>query len=916
MKKNYTLGIKSKKKSIPININSNPTPGKFLFSNHVNNIASSYISMGQKIQTNKNIRASKLIHVNTHSGTNYYTINSKETKQTNSSISSSIPTNIRNYNRSQINSININNYFNINNNLSSNHYEVNSSEKNNHNYNNVGLNSRDKRQVSTISNSHLSNNNVMINVYQGSSNNSNNSKLKNRVNSINTSNNLPKTRQAYSTRANFLDSRNKTKKVPMKSKIRQSKYQNINNKPISSSFSNVYTTKSRFQRRDTNNYCRGDLASNNIYENNFDNNFKKIQNINNYNYINKNVNEIRNKHFRHNTASFGNKDIINIFHHKKTFSKINNKYNNLNNNINNIGNININNNIYINHEISNKSININQIRKNTIKNNSIKEPNLSVQNIINKIKINNSKKKINQISKGKINDGKIYVFEKRNLKESNYNSNKVNNYNNHIIYYSKNTSNNNNNQISKNHVNHANIPHQIKVTSSNNTSITGVKKIFVKQKEIKKLNKNNINNKPIPTPNQKIKTNIIPSQRNIKINLAKFLQDVKNKSNNKLIMGRKSLSIKRISKENNTDFSTTQTNDKLTQKILKNNYVSNQLNNNNLNNKNNKKLVYDDKNKKAIDNNKIENEKKDDNSLNKNNNLEFNKKEVKNKDSNGPINLLNDICNNNYKKINKKNNFISNNNSTTNNYINNKYDYSTDNIPEPINNITKKIDLKDNIQNITDLNNSNIKNNNTETKVEAINDKNNEDLKSEKEKDEAIKDNINEDIKSEKKKENEISKDTIENEKKNDLKNEDFILDSKNYANKDDDNKLINNIKNILFDEDNLDEFPEDYDENFNDLYSIINKMNFGNVLVCVEGLFTPEGKTYKKYKDKFDKSYERAFFKKGNSFSNSNNKPKKIIEVASSNAKTNSSSSKKKNIVSPNLIYNDLNIVKELNVN
>ena len=141
------------------------------------------------------------------------------------------------------------------------------------------------------------------------------------------------------------------------------------------------------------------------------------------------------------------------------------------------------------------------------------------------------------------------------------------------------------------------------------------------------------------------------------------------------------------------------------------------------------------------------------------------------------------------------------------------------------------------------------------------------------------------------------------------------ILDNKNYDNKDDNNKLINNIKNILFDEDNLDELPDDYDENFNDLYSIINKMNFGNVLVCVEGLFTPEGRTYKKYKDKFDKSYDKAFFKKGNSFSNSNNKPKKIIEVGTSNAKTNSSSSKKKNIVSPNLM-NDLNIVKELNVN
>lgn len=231
--------------------------------------------MGQKIQNNKNIKASKLIHVNTNSGTNYYTINSKETKQTNSSISSSIPNNIKNYNRSEINSININNYLNNKNNLSSNFYEIKSSEKNNHNYNNVILNSRDKRQVSTISNLHLSNNDVMINGYQGSSNDSNNSKLKNRVNNINTSNNLPKTRKTNSTRANFLDSRNKTKKLPMKSKMRQCKYQNISNKPISSSFSNVYTTKSCFQRRDTNNYCRVNLASNNINEKNFENNYKK-----------------------------------------------------------------------------------------------------------------------------------------------------------------------------------------------------------------------------------------------------------------------------------------------------------------------------------------------------------------------------------------------------------------------------------------------------------------------------------------------------------------------------------------------------------------------------------------------------------------------------------------------------------------
>ena len=135
--------------------------------------------------------------------------------------------------------------------------------------------------------------------------------------------------------------------------------------------------------------------------------------------------------------------------------------------------------------------------------------------------------------------------------------------------------------------------------------------------------------------------------------------------------------------------------------------------------------------------------------------------------------------------------------------------------------------------------------------------------------------------------------------KGNENNNKLTILVNDNSDDKTNNTKLIeNNITNDLFDEDNLSELPEDYDENFNDLYSIINKMNYGNVLVCVEGLFTPEGRTYKKYKDKFDKLYNKLFYKKGNSFTNSNNKPKKIVEGTSvaSNAKTNSSSSKKYN--------------------
>ena len=90
MKKNNTLEIKPLKKSIQINISTNTSPSKFIFSNNVNKVASSYLSMGRKIQNTKNIKASKILQINTISGPNYFTLNSKETKQTNGSITNSI----------------------------------------------------------------------------------------------------------------------------------------------------------------------------------------------------------------------------------------------------------------------------------------------------------------------------------------------------------------------------------------------------------------------------------------------------------------------------------------------------------------------------------------------------------------------------------------------------------------------------------------------------------------------------------------------------------------------------------------------------------------------------------------------------------------------------------------------------------
>ena len=825
LKKNNALGIKPKKKSIPININSNPTPGKFLFSNPVNNIASSYLSMGQKIQINKNIKASKIIHVNTNSATNYYTLNSKDTKQTNCSITNSMLNNLKMNNKSELNSINVNNYINLSNNHSQQqNYEINR-------INNI--NSKDKKQLSTLSNSKITSE-LLINGYQGSKNNINNSKHKTKNNNMTNINHFSKNKQTYSTRVNFLDSKNKTKKIPMKSKIRQYKYQFKNNKPISTSFNNIYSTKRHFQGNnhiDLYTYVRGEIFNNIKYEKHYESKFGK--NITSYNLIDKNKNlcEIKNSHNRHNTASFGNKEIMNIFHKKNLSNKINS----------NIIDLNINDDK--NNKKGKKPINTNN------------NPNIGSisgvhNNIINKININNnSRKKIKKLSNGKINDIKILVNEKRlSIKENkpNPNSNK-NITNNHKFYYTKYLSNNY----------HSNIIHHIKNPTTNiNLNIAGIRKIMVKPKESRKLNKNKISGKLIPTPAQKIKNNLIPSQRNIKNNLTKFLQGIKTKQNNKskIVVGRKSFSIKKISKENNSDFSLPQFNDKLSNKLLneeeKNQNINDDNINKNLQNKNEKNgEISEIPNKHIV-------------------NININNKIEKNQD-----NLINIICKNNIKSNNINN--CSNDSTSNNIYGNNKNEYSIDNIPEPIcNNLKdKRKESNESLQNINNLNNSNLHLNNC---IEH-----NKDIK--KDKETKIKDNN--------------QKDSLKEDNKKKL--------------------IDNNIKNNLFDEENLDELPDDYDENFNDLYSIINKINFGSVLVCVEGLFTPEGRTYQRYKDKFDKFYDKLYMKKGNSFSNSNNKPKKIVEVAglTSNTKTNSSSSKK-NIVNPNEMYNDLNIVKELNVN
>ena len=923
MKKNIAIGAKPKKKSIPININSNPAGNKFLFSNQVNPIASSYLSMGQKIQISKNLKNSKIIQVNTNSAVNYYTLNSKDSKQISGSVGNSVLNNYQSNNVSENNGINFNNFY-TNNSNSQQHYETNNIEKNVIKYNNINLNSKGRKHLSTISNSILAND-LIINGCQTSKNNNlinNNNKSKNKIVSTNSKNNISKIKQTYSTRPNFLDSKNKTKKIPMKSKIRQYKYQFKNGKPVSTSFSNVHIIKNNGQGsvpRNIYNYVKADLLNNISNENNRENFFMKNNTNGNFIINSNNLYDIKNKHCRHNTASFDNKDIINIFNKNNFSDKTNKNINNLNiKNVNQIGIKSNNSNICINNiDSNNKNINISQ-NKNLINKNI---NNINNERIIYKINNGNfNRRKSFQYSKGKISNIKIYVNEKKiNQKDNKFNKNInqnnnvfSNNYNNNFYnnYY---TNNINNNMIKDNY---NNAQHHMK----NSINIPGIKKICVKQKEVKKNNivpnQTKLINKQIQFPAQKMKGNNIPSQRNIKINLTKFLEDVKNKQNNKMVMGRKSLSIKRMTKENNSDFSLSQLNDKFTQKILKNNEEGNDIGNCVINNKQNinKTLQEEIKIKNRIDEEKSENNKINDidNILIDTNYISnMQNKANANRISSVPTNVINDICQNNeniainsngninYNKVNYNANAYTTNN---NYYGKNKSDYSIDNIPDLSNNNLNNKEYLKNKENINDININKVNDNDLNNNKIVLN-KNikNENINSKKQY------TYNNDISSENNKN--ISVDT------NISKNNDIKFDNNPNVNINNKKIIENTINNNLFDEDNLNELPEDYDENFNDLYSIINKMNFGNVLVCVEGLFTPDGRTYKKYKEKFDKFYDKLYSnKKGNSFANSNNKPKKVMEGISltSNTKTNSSSSKK-NIINP--MYNDLNIVKDLNI-
>ena len=834
LRKNIPTNPRVNRKLIPINLNSNPLQNRYMIPNQQNSIATNYFSNGQRIQISKN---SKLIQVNKNSHMNYYTINSKDSKQSNASLTNYYTNN----NKSEISGINFNR-INSNNNHSQQHYEPKNIDRNLTKYSsnniNLSLNSVTRRQVPAISNSILQN--EFITGYQTSKNNNNqiyisNIKSKNRIITSNYKNSVSKIRQNYSSRINFLESKNKTKKVPMKSKIRQYKYQYKAHKPVSSYHSNAYITSNiqhGLGNKEIYNNIKTDILFNINNENSQDNIFRRSNNYNNC--FNRNLYET--KHIRHNTSSFDNKFIMNVFNNQNMGNKSTKNINNLN--INNL-NINNTNNFVIKPNNNNNNICINNIDS--------KNLNISV----NQNKNLNFKNKLFN-GKNKMTDIKIYVNEKKinrdnnsKLIQNNINNNIPFQYNNKSIYtnYHSQVNNHNNNNNNNTNLPKDNLSNHI-IHYTKNITCNGMKKNIMKEKEVKKIsithNSNKIlTNKPNILHKQKSKNiNIIPSQRAKKYNKAKLIHEIKRRENKQILIGRKALSIKKQSKDNITDFSLLQFEEKLAQNILKNSHnpkLPSQSSNNKIINKTlneNIKNQIDDNNI-LIDTNLISNI--DTNNLNDNRIISM------------PTNILNDISPNSvniYNNINYYKFNYNTNNSTANNY---KHDYSMDN-------------------NITDMNNkSNILN----------------------------KDNSN-----------------IQMEKKTKI----IEINNLNNAEKKNEKKISENkIENSLFNEDNLNELPPDYDENFNDLYAIVTKINFGNVLASSENFFTPEGKKYSVYKDKFDTFYDKCYSKRGNNYSNSNNKPRKILETIhmTSNTKTNSSSSKKTVI---NNLLNDLNIVKGLN--
>jgi hypothetical protein len=149
-------------------------------------------------------------------------------------------------------------------------------------------------------------------------------------------------------------------------------------------------------------------------------------------------------------------------------------------------------------------------------------------------------------------------------------------------------------------------------------------------------------------------------------------------------------------------------------------------------------------------------------------------------------------------------------------------------------------------------------------------------------------------------KQNELLKDkNLIIKKKRNIGNNSFYINKRlmSYSSKGFKNKNVE-IKNILFDKNNISKLPENYDEKFDDLYAIIHKMNFCSVLIGAESIFSLNSKKYREFQYHFDLD----FMKKYNKFNSVENNGKVIKKLPNSDStKTDFSSSNKYNNIQNN---------------
>ena len=611
--------IRHKRSSIPININIDLNQGKFLFSkNNMSKISSSYLSMGKKIKMNK-IKQIPKKYENTNS------ISISNSRLINAS--SYFLNNPKNNSKNDICSINDKSNNIVFNYCYDKNQKVTKIEKHKIKFCKRIIHSKKKRQLSTSTNSNISSD-LFIAGYKTSLNNKNNSKCKIQIqNGSITKNNISKIEQNYSSRANNLaqlESRNKTKKITMKSKLRLYKF----NRPISTSFPIGYTTKRQIKKINNKNITNGFKVEL----------FKKIDNNTNEknNMIkNKNFYRIKNRHCRNNTTYFGQRDIMNILHKKFLSNKNNNNYNMNNltgNTINNFEKNNINNICINNYKSKNK--NIDKLQK-FITKNIISKENSKNKSIINKVNYNIiQKEKISRMNKEISEGNNIYINENKiKLRE-----NKINDI---LSYNNKNL----------------------------NNKIQGIKITASKRRNLK-TNKNikDIYNQ-IPISTRKAKEFEIPSQRNIKLKFDNIMniKKIKKIKNNSKIMKGKSNSLKKDLNGNITNFSLS--------KLNENNIIKNKNDDFDVKENKNKKKNYNNSKNKECSNNIKDSENnniivsnyfsnlmklKIKDNCNKNlretnsNNKLGNNLEINNDDNNKIDNIKNDTINKLDKKIEKK----------------------------------------------------------------------------------------------------------------------------------------------------------------------------------------------------------------------------------------------------------------------